>query len=782
MTRTLGRVLALAFAATLAARASRAAACAPSATALCLSAQRFAVEVHWKDFQGNTGQGQAVALTADTGYFWFFSASNVELIVKVLDARAINQKFWVFFGALSNVEYTLTVTDSVTGAVKTYQNPSGQFASVGDTSAFDGSGSVVVASDETVIAKGTAAPPSSIADIQRFIDRAAPPAAAFTPCPGPATSLYLSNCRFRVDVQWTTSKGDAGPGQAVQLTNDTGYFWFFNDTNVELMVKVLDARPVNDKYWVFFGALSNVEYTLEVTDKLSGARHTYHNDLNTFASVGDTAAFRGGYGITVESDPLLEVSETISAKAGGSISAAAADGTLFTLEVPPNAFFVDQTISMTPVRSAASFPFAGGLAAGVLLQPAGLLLLNGATLSVHTPTAIPRAEETPVAWNGSGEDFFLFPPDPAGGDLRMQIFHLGGYGVARATDAEREAQLRRDPLADADLLSHRMSPFLRSGRAAAAPASRVSLEATTDWKSDFKTAMDIWYGVLRSRMLEHDGDPQTFLDLMGQVSEWKSLVERDLGSLDTVFPGRRDEIKSLWSQMARKALAEIHKRCSQDARHIQYLQRIAFLAEFFGLDVQIQVAETLGCLTFKLRFESTLQVTKHYPSPVGDLSARETVLAEVTLRTTKTDIGEYLTKGDGTIDYTEVSATLSSHCTYTKTSAPGTFSAKIEWGNLETPGKPPDFTLPYNAQPGFSDIAFTCPDPDGGPPATGNLPYVWTGLYNNFHPGTQPPWQFKQWEWTFDDRASSWAHAHVTLPGIQDITEDTKFTITHTPQ
>jgi hypothetical protein len=57
----------------------------------------------------------------------------------VLDGRAINGGFWVFYGALSNVEYTLTVTDTETGRVKTYFNPSRNFGSLGDTSAFPGS-------------------------------------------------------------------------------------------------------------------------------------------------------------------------------------------------------------------------------------------------------------------------------------------------------------------------------------------------------------------------------------------------------------------------------------------------------------------------------------------------------------------------------------------------------------------------------------------------------------------------------------------------------------------
>ena len=54
----------------------------------------------------------------------------------MLDARALNGKFWVFYGALSNVEYTIRVTDTETGQVKTYTNPNGTFASVGDTDAF----------------------------------------------------------------------------------------------------------------------------------------------------------------------------------------------------------------------------------------------------------------------------------------------------------------------------------------------------------------------------------------------------------------------------------------------------------------------------------------------------------------------------------------------------------------------------------------------------------------------------------------------------------------------
>lgn len=114
-----------------------AAPCAPGAETLCLNNGRFKVQVHWRvGSQGTGATGQAVSMTADTGSFWFFSSNNVELVVKVVDGRAFNNKFWVFYGALTNVEYTVTVTDTQTGVVKTYFNPQGQLASVADTAAF----------------------------------------------------------------------------------------------------------------------------------------------------------------------------------------------------------------------------------------------------------------------------------------------------------------------------------------------------------------------------------------------------------------------------------------------------------------------------------------------------------------------------------------------------------------------------------------------------------------------------------------------------------------------
>ncbi len=251
--------------------------CQPSPTRLCLGG-RFQVEAVWRDFQGNTGTGRAVALSADTGYFWFFDPANVETIVKVLDGRGVNEHHWVFYGALSNVEFALTVTDVTTGLSRRYFNPINQFASVGDTRGFGPLG----AFSRTDIAL-----PSPLALVAERTD----PAVAAAPCAPTATRLCLRGNRFAVEVAWKDFEGNRGTGKAVNLTTDTGYFWFFDAANVELVLKVLDGTPVNGHHWVFYGALTNVEYTITVTDTATGAVKTYENPSGRFASVGDTEAF-----------------------------------------------------------------------------------------------------------------------------------------------------------------------------------------------------------------------------------------------------------------------------------------------------------------------------------------------------------------------------------------------------------------------------------------------------------------------------------------------------------
>ncbi|HXO20840.1 MAG TPA: hypothetical protein VOA87_13060 [Thermoanaerobaculia bacterium] len=113
-----------------------------------------------------------------------------------------------------------------------------------------------------------------------------------SPCMPDDATLCLNQNRFKVSVQWATPQGTSGNGHAVALSGDTGYFWFFDSGNVEVVTKVLNACGFNDRFWFFAGGLTNVRTTINVTDTVTAASRQYFNhQFTAFQPVQDTAAF-----------------------------------------------------------------------------------------------------------------------------------------------------------------------------------------------------------------------------------------------------------------------------------------------------------------------------------------------------------------------------------------------------------------------------------------------------------------------------------------------------------
>ncbi len=255
--------------------------CVASADALCLSGERFRVKAAWRKATGEHGVGTAVpyANGDQSGLFWFFDASNIELLVKVLDGTSSNQHYWVFYGALTDVQYWITVEDTVLGHSATYHNPQGSFCGAADTSA--------LAATTASAGRFVELAPSTAGNfVAESIGGALAPA-----CVPNATTLCLLGGRFKVEVSFT-SNGGSGDGQALPLPGDaSGMFWFFDIANVELAVKAIDGSGLNGKYWIFYGALTDVAYDLEVTDTTTSVSKTYHNAQGSLCGKGDTTAF-----------------------------------------------------------------------------------------------------------------------------------------------------------------------------------------------------------------------------------------------------------------------------------------------------------------------------------------------------------------------------------------------------------------------------------------------------------------------------------------------------------
>lgn len=267
--------------------------CTATSTTLCLQGNRFALTVDWVNQHASpaaTGVGEAVVDTDQTGFFWFFSEQSIELVVKVVDGRAVNGKFWVFYGALSDVEYTITVTDTQTSAVKIYHNPPGNVSGGADTSAFADSLSGATVEVSSLPARFAAPGPGpSALSAPRYTPLLLGPPS----CTPSAEHLCLLGNRFEVSVAWINQHppGGTGLGSTITATDQSGYFWFFDPASVELVVKIVDGGAVNGKFWVFYGALTDVEYTITVRDTETGTVETYHNAPANISGRADTSAF-----------------------------------------------------------------------------------------------------------------------------------------------------------------------------------------------------------------------------------------------------------------------------------------------------------------------------------------------------------------------------------------------------------------------------------------------------------------------------------------------------------
>lgn len=133
---------------------------------LCLGEDRFAATV---DFFDPKGPGWTSARTKvfsrDTGFFTFFDETNVEVMVKVLDACGVDGHYWVFAGGATDLGIRLTVLDNATERSAGYETAAGRpFRAITDLRAFpcsEGTGGRRAATAGTSL-PSPAAPPTTV--------------------------------------------------------------------------------------------------------------------------------------------------------------------------------------------------------------------------------------------------------------------------------------------------------------------------------------------------------------------------------------------------------------------------------------------------------------------------------------------------------------------------------------------------------------------------------------------------------------------------------------------
>ncbi len=279
--------------------------CKPDKFTLCLLNKRFRVQVNWTNqFDGSSGGGSAIPSSDSTGFFYFTSPSNYELIVKILN---LSGAIKVFYGELTDLQFTITVTDTTSGSVKTYQNTPGDCGGI-DNSAFTAAAADAAAAGGDAKRRdlggaagaaaggaepGSAAGTASLTEIPESAETPttveASAAAARGTCAPASNTLCLLNRRFTARVTWMNQfDGSSGVGSARSLSDQSGLFTFTDPTVVELVLKMVDF---GDRTAFFWGTLSNLEYDITVTDTIGGTTKTYHNAPGNYCGGLDNTAF-----------------------------------------------------------------------------------------------------------------------------------------------------------------------------------------------------------------------------------------------------------------------------------------------------------------------------------------------------------------------------------------------------------------------------------------------------------------------------------------------------------
>ena len=259
--------------------------CFPGPDELCLG-ERFRVTLEWQT-ESDSGIGKpADQGSVDSGMFWFFEPDNWEMLVKVLDGCGVNNRFWVFAAPTTDVSYRLTLVDEATGETVVYENALGQPAqALADVDAF---------SSSCGVASQTSSPRlevSGISEARRSTDTSVDQFVMASPgmgtCVADDQTMCLLDDRFELTVTGRSHSNPVGiPFEGTVApagTANSGIFWFFEADNWEMLVKVLDGCAITGHWWVYAAAATDVEYSLDVHDTVTGMTARYSNPLGRLA-------------------------------------------------------------------------------------------------------------------------------------------------------------------------------------------------------------------------------------------------------------------------------------------------------------------------------------------------------------------------------------------------------------------------------------------------------------------------------------------------------------------
>lgn len=574
-------------------------ACRDGATRLCLRG-RFEVEASWTGRGGRQQAATAVPISPTSGAFAFFDARGADLLVRA--DRTGDGSIVARLGALTDTAFELRVLDTRSGATWTYSGARGRLAA----------GSLSLT--ETAPLQSTddiePGPPAMVANLLEEGDDTAPEKLFTGPgsrCADTPTALCLLGGRFRVEADFGA---DHRRGNARLIEGGTSGLFSHDGSAPDVAIRMVDGRSVNGCFWLLASGLGASDVTVRATDLLSGRTRLLTLSAGAPSSQKELQAFsEQAATVQVALDDSLAVVQTIG-PAGGSIRLADAQGTQYVLSFPPQALAVLTNITVTPVASIADLPFAA-LAAGVRIEPEGLIPATSVGLAITPSTPVPQGDQLTFGFRGLDGELYLTPPRARQAALVIPVHRLGGYGLATGSAADLAAQLLRVPSREEDHFAQRLAglllPLRRAGNLGPLPATVLQL-----FQTEYATAIKPLLGPIG---LGTAHDSLRLTRSYRDAANDTGLASRLKGMASEKPRGGGGNLGQLMNAEVKGAKVALKKNLAICVTGADGNARLEAVFQAFNAYVVLKYYKSLGasdttrmlnCASFTLRFDTTL--------------------------------------------------------------------------------------------------------------------------------------------------------------------------------
>lgn len=116
-------------------------------------------------------------------------------------------------------------------------------------------------------------------------------------CIRDANTACLLGGRYEVKVSYASNNNGSGAAQVMAFSgvraedDESVFLWFFDPSNFEIGLKILNGCAVDHHHWVFISGLTNQGWTVQVKDTQTTASATYSNPIGRLTpTTADTSS------------------------------------------------------------------------------------------------------------------------------------------------------------------------------------------------------------------------------------------------------------------------------------------------------------------------------------------------------------------------------------------------------------------------------------------------------------------------------------------------------------